>query len=95
VDVIVRLEESKEVSESWTVASLRQSLKKYISIHSNAQRYETLSKPPNLKGHKNFSFKHVSTTPVEGGNWKQWKRKPEMENGNGKWKQLKLDANEC
>jgi len=29
------------------------------------------------------------------GNWKQWKRKPEMENGNGKWKQLKLDANEC
>jgi len=28
------------------------------------------------------------------GNWKQWKWKPEMENGNRKWKQLKLDANE-
>jgi len=29
------------------------------------------------------------------GNWKQWKRKPELENGNGKWKRSKLDANEC
>jgi len=26
------------------------------------------------------------------GNWKQWKRKPEMENGNGKWKQSNLDV---
>jgi len=44
--------------------------------------------------------KHKQTTKVHArafkpGNWKQWKRKPEMENGNGKWKQLKLDANEC
>jgi len=29
------------------------------------------------------------------GNWKQWKWKPEMENGNGKWKQSKFDAKEC
>jgi len=29
------------------------------------------------------------------GNWKQWKREPEMENGNGKRKQSTLDANEC
>ena len=29
------------------------------------------------------------------GNWKQWKWKPETENGNGKRKQSKLDANEC
>jgi len=31
------------------------------------------------------------------GNWKQWKRKPEMEmkNENEKWKWSKLDANEC
>ena len=29
------------------------------------------------------------------GNWKQWKWKPEMKSGNGKWKQSKLDANEC
>jgi len=28
------------------------------------------------------------------GNWKQWKWKPEMENGNGKRKESKLDANE-
>jgi len=29
------------------------------------------------------------------GNWKQWKWKPGMENGNGKQKWSKLDANEC
>jgi len=28
------------------------------------------------------------------GNWKQWKWKPEMENGNRKQKESKLDANE-
>jgi len=64
LDVIVKLEESKEISDVWTVASLRQSLKKYISIQSNAQRYEALSKPSHFKGHK--SFKPVSTVPVEG-----------------------------
>ena len=29
------------------------------------------------------------------GNWKQWKWKPEMESGNGKRKQSKLDTNKC
>jgi len=36
----------------------------------------------------------MSSSPVIDGNWKQWKWKPEMENGNGKQKQSKLDANE-
>jgi len=29
------------------------------------------------------------------GNWKQWKRKLEMENGNGKREWSIFDANEC
>jgi len=62
LDIIVKLKESKEISDVWTVASLRQSLKKYISIQSNAQCYEALSKPSHFKGHK--SFKPVSTVPV-------------------------------
>ena len=49
MDVIVKLEESKEINEVWTVASLWESLKKYVSIHSNAQRYEAMSKPPNFR----------------------------------------------
>jgi len=36
----------------------------------------------------------IAVTFPGGGNWKQWKRKPEMENGNGKRKWSKLDANE-
>jgi len=42
MDVIVKLEESKEINEVWTVASLRESLKKHICIHSNAQHYEAV-----------------------------------------------------
>ena len=33
-------------------ASLQQSLKKYISIQTNAQHYEALSKPQQFKGYK-------------------------------------------
>jgi len=33
----VKLEESKEIGDVWMVASLRQPLKKYISIQTDAQ----------------------------------------------------------
>ena len=63
----MKLEVSKEINEVWTVASLRELLKKYISIHSNAQCYEAMSKPPNFKGHRNLgSFKPVPVSPIEG-----------------------------
>jgi len=39
-----------------------------------------------------FTLWYIVAPP---GNWKQWKWKPEMENGSGKQKQSKLDANEC
>ena len=61
VDIIMKVEE--EISDVWTVASLQQSLKKYISIQTNTQRYEALSKPQQFKGYKDF--KPVSA-PVEG-----------------------------
>ena len=48
-DVIVKLEESKRLNESWTVASLRESLKGYITVHSNAHRYGVMSKTFNVK----------------------------------------------
>ena len=44
-------------------ASLQQSLKKYISIQTNAQHYEALSKPQQFKGYK--GFRPVSL-PAEG-----------------------------
>jgi len=45
MDVFIKLEESKALNESWTVESLRDALKRYITIHSNAHRYESISKP--------------------------------------------------
>ena len=38
MDVVVKLEESKALNESWTVASLREALKQCITIYSNAHR---------------------------------------------------------
>ena len=48
-DVIVKLEESKRLDEHWTVVSLRESLKRYITVYSNARRYEVMSKPFNVR----------------------------------------------
>ena len=48
-DVIVKLEESKQLNEFWTVASLKESLKRYITVHSNAHRYGVMSKTFNVK----------------------------------------------
>ena len=48
-DVIVKLEESKQLNEHWTVASLRESLKRYVTVYSNATRYEVMSRPFNIK----------------------------------------------
>ena len=51
-DVIVKLEESKRLNESWTVASLRESFKRYIIVHSNAHRYGVMSKTFNVKNNR-------------------------------------------
>ena len=48
-DVIVKLEESKRLDEHWTVVSLRESLKRYITVYSNGHRYEVMSKPFNVR----------------------------------------------
>ena len=63
MDVVVKLEESKALNESWTVASLHEALKRYITIHSNAHRYEVISKP---KGSRNFQTRSTSVeSPTE------------------------------
>ena len=42
-DVIVKLEESKQLNKHWTVTSLRESFKRYITVYSNAHRYSMRS----------------------------------------------------
>jgi len=48
-DVIVKLEELKKLNEYWTVDLLRESLKHYITVHTNAPRYEVTSRPYSVK----------------------------------------------
>jgi len=43
--------------------------------------------------HRQGAISNKQNHQVTQGNWKQWKRKPEMENGKQKWS--KLDGNEC
>ena len=40
MQVIIKLEESKKLEDLWTVPSLRRSLQRYVTIFTNAQRYE-------------------------------------------------------
>ena len=49
MDIVIRLEESKALNVSWTITLLQESLKCYITIHSNAHRYEAISKSHNFK----------------------------------------------
>ena len=60
MDVVVRLEESKALNESWTVASLREGLKRYITIHSNAHRYEVNFKSHHVRVSRNFQTRTTS-----------------------------------
>ena len=46
---LVKLEESKSLQDKWTVELLRASLKQYIAIYTNAQRYESNFKSSNSK----------------------------------------------
>ena len=48
-NVLVKLEESKSLQDKWTVELLRASLKQYIAIYTNAQRYESNFKSSNSK----------------------------------------------
>jgi len=63
MDVVIKLEESKVLNESWTVTSLREALKRYITIHSNAYRYEAISKPHHLKGNRSPQSRITSLEP--------------------------------
>ena len=51
-EVIVKLEESKNLDENWTVKLLRESLASYINIHENAQRHEYNSKSSFNRGQR-------------------------------------------
>ena len=51
-EVIVKLEESKNLDENWTVKLLRESLKRYINIHENAQRHEHNSRGSTYRGQR-------------------------------------------
>ena len=69
MDVVIRLEESKALNESWTVASLREALKRYITIHSNAHRYEANFKSHHVRVSRNF---RTRTTSMESSTDKQF-----------------------
>ena len=43
IDVLTKLEESKALTSSWTVQSVREALLQYISVHENAQRHMTVT----------------------------------------------------
>ena len=70
-EVIVKLEESKNLDENWTVKLLRESLKRYINIHENVQRHEHNSRGSTYRGQRrgdNYERPPVGTQanqPVE------------------------------
>ena len=59
--VIIKLEESKRLNDPWTVPKLRQSLQRYITIYTNAQRYEVNSRSTqnNKRPDKSDAFRPV------------------------------------
>ena len=59
--VIIKLEESKGLNDPWTVPKLRQSLQRYITIYTNAQRYEVNSRSTqnNKRPDKSDAFRPV------------------------------------
>ena len=60
-NVLVKLEESKSLQDKWTVELLRASLKQYIAIYTNAQRYESNFKSSNSKNLRRATFGTVRT----------------------------------
>ena len=46
--VIIKLEESKKLEDLWTVPLLRKSLQRYVTIFTNAQRYELNARSNNF-----------------------------------------------
>jgi len=63
--VIIKLEESKSLQESWSVKLLRESLQCYIRVHKNARKHETNIKSSSYKnGHRPASDK-TTHSPVE------------------------------
>jgi len=72
IEVIIKLEESKNLQESWSVKLLRESLQCYIRVHENARKHETNINSFSYKnvkrndhyGHRPFSDK-ITHSPVE------------------------------
>ena len=52
VEVIIRLEESKDIEQTWTVKLLRESLNQYVSIHENAQRHDSNSRGSQIRSQR-------------------------------------------
>ena len=63
-NVIVKLEESKTLQDNWTIELLRASLKQYIAIYTNAQRYEANFKSSNPRNHRRI-YSEAGRTPTE------------------------------
>jgi len=56
-EVIVKLEEMKDLTKAWSVKLLRESLKCYVNVHENARRYEFNSKGQSYRNNKRSDFK--------------------------------------
>lgn len=56
VQVLIKLEESKDIQDSWTVKVLRKTLQQYITISTNARRYDVNTKSGNFNVVNNRRF---------------------------------------
>ena len=61
MQVVIKLEESKKLEDLWTVPSLRRSLQRYVTIFTNAHRYEFNARSSNfITSSKRFYNHNVS-----------------------------------
>ena len=68
MQVLIKLEESKGIQDSWTVAVLRKSLQQYITISTNAHRYDVNARAGNVTNSRrlsNFNVLEQGRVPME------------------------------
>ena len=68
IQVLIKLEESKGIQDSWTVAVLRKTLRQYITISTNAHRYDVNARAGNVTNSRrlsNFNVLEQGRVPTE------------------------------
>ena len=68
IQVLIKLEDSKGIQDSWTVAVLRKLLQQYITISTNAHRYDVNARAVNVTNSRrlsNFNVLEQGRVPTE------------------------------